>query len=879
MRLTLSRKLGVSIVSLLGLVIISGILSIIQINLIYKDMKHVADVEEPICRAICEMEISANEIGLATLEYLHNPAFEYIEQISKNIKNFEDFYNRYERLIHSEKARQNGVKVLKKFDQYNKLTGKLIGFKDEQMEKLELILRDIEIFDELMEENNQQAVHLKSAQDLEKLVLALKIKNESNELALSLQKYLRTGSAEYLDGIQDDLKDFESYYSPFKKLLHSSSERQRIKDMEGLFKDKSQLVKELIDLEDNKREGLAAFMGLRKEFGHEHDDLFQSNMHKSLREAHTHTNGTVRRAGGYIGLTILACIVTGAFIGAAFKKSITDPVDRLVAFSEGIGNGDFERRVNIRPGDEFGTLGTAFNQMADRLMLKVDQLQRNKRVLQAIFDGISDPLMVIDENMETKRFNRAAAAYYQGSPHDDVVTKFCFRGFRKPNDDCVRCKIMNAVLTHEYQSFEQKSPIYQGRIEKITVYPIAEDGEGTAIVRISDITEERKMEQELIQADKMISLGILVSGVAHEINNPNNFIMLNTPLLMEAWESAVPILEAYCEEKGEFSVGGLPFSEMREEIPGLFNGLEEGSKRIQRIVQDLKDYSRREDADMDHSVDINEVIESAKRLLNNLVKKSTKRFRLDLDKDLPLIKVNRQRIEQVIINLIQNACQAITDKEEEISVSSKYDAARDGIVVEVSDEGVGIPEEELPQIMDPFFTTKRHEGGTGLGLSVSANIVNKHGGNIHVHSERGKGTILTVFLPLHKRDNTAKILVVDDDDQVRSSLSTLLKRQGYYQVDEASNGKEASLKLIQDPPDVLLLDIILPDMSGAQICRLIKGDPALSQMKVVLLTGHPDSNEIIKINDLGFRDILIKPFGALDIMTAIKRPLNQASQL
>ena len=278
-----------------------------------------------------------------------------------------------------------------------------------------------------------------------------------------------------------------------------------------------------------------------------------------------------------------------------------------------------------------------------------------------------------------------------------------------------------------------------------------------------DVTDRKQIEeqakihqQQLMQAGKMVALGTLVSSVAHEINNPNNFIMLNTPLLSEAWKDAMPILGEYYERNGDFVIGGMKYTEMCDNIPILFSGILDGAKRIKQIVEDLKDFVRRDTSDMTQSVDMNAVLRSAISLLSNTIMKSTNHFSVAYGKNLPVLKGNFQRFEQVMINLIQNACQALPDNRKGIFVSTSYDEKKPSVVVQVEDEGTGIPSEMLSHITDPFYTTKSDSGGLGLGLSISSRIVREHGGVLTFTSEPGKGTRAEIVLPISRISPTPR---------------------------------------------------------------------------------------------------------------------------
>ncbi|MEL6822572.1 MAG: ATP-binding protein, partial [Calditrichota bacterium] len=270
---------------------------------------------------------------------------------------------------------------------------------------------------------------------------------------------------------------------------------------------------------------------------------------------------------------------------------------------------------------------------------------------------------------------------------------------------------------------------------------------------IRDITERKQAENEaevrrkqLVQADKMATLGILSSGMAHEINNPNNYIQLNAQLFKKVWDDVLPILDQYYKAKGDFSLAGMQYSQERDAFNELLSGTLDGARRIERIIRNLKTFARPDITEVNVPVSMGDVLESGIELSRALIQQSTKHFKTSIQKKLPLIMGNAQQLEQVIINLLTNACQALEDSQQ--SIRLKAVAAPNGIVVEVEDTGSGIPEENLAHIFDPFFTTKRDSDGTGLGLSISYQIVQRHGGDLAIRSSVGKGTTVTLFLPV-----------------------------------------------------------------------------------------------------------------------------------
>ncbi len=282
--------------------------------------------------------------------------------------------------------------------------------------------------------------------------------------------------------------------------------------------------------------------------------------------------------------------------------------------------------------------------------------------------------------------------------------------------------------------------------------------EGPEIHRIfitaRDVTEKKKAEdqarmhrEQLYQADKLATLGTLVSGVAHEINNPVTFVMLNAPILKQAWQAVLPILDEHQKNHGDFRVGRMDYSRLRERLPLLVGNIIEGAERVKAIVGELKDFARQGSGDMTAAVDINHTVAKAVGLVGNLIKKSTHHFETNYAEALPPVTGNPRKIEQVVINLIVNACESLPDPGRTVQIATTYDVDSASVIIDVRDEGSGMPPKVLQRIRDPFFTTKRESGGTGLGLAIVDRIVDDHKGQLAFSSVVNQGTTVRVSLP------------------------------------------------------------------------------------------------------------------------------------
>jgi signal transduction histidine kinase len=263
--------------------------------------------------------------------------------------------------------------------------------------------------------------------------------------------------------------------------------------------------------------------------------------------------------------------------------------------------------------------------------------------------------------------------------------------------------------------------------------------------------ELRWKEIQLIQANKMTALGTLVSGVAHEINNPNQVLLMNAGVVARGWDDAVNLLDSYQQDVGDFSLAGLPYTEARGTFGQLIREVEDSARRIQRILTDLRDFVRPRDK-ANEPFDLNDVVDRAIRLLGHVIQKRTDAFHLRLAERLPPVKGNPQQIEQVVINLVVNALEALSRRDHAVEVITALDGEQHAVLVEVRDEGVGIPREHISQLGEPFFTTKETSGGTGLGLAITSSLVRSHNGQLTFSSKPGKGTSVVVSLPCSSDD-------------------------------------------------------------------------------------------------------------------------------
>lgn len=351
----------------------------------------------------------------------------------------------------------------------------------------------------------------------------------------------------------------------------------------------------------------------------------------------------------------------------------------------------------------------------------VDILSRGKYLWESTFDAIQDPVSVLDRHMRIQRANLAMAARV-GVDIRTMIGKHCYEVFAGRNAPCEGCPAAEA-MRRDWQSKSQLQHPINHRDYEVLAYPFpsAKEGDHVLVMHYRDITEERRLQQELVQQEKMAAIGMLAGGVAHEINNPLGGILAFTQLLMREFQENDPIR-----------------SDLEE--------IERAALRCKKIVQDLLDFSRVSSGREKTAVEIGAIMEKVFGFLRREFMSLNLKLHTDIDPNLPPVFGDGNRLQQVFLNLLTNAAQAMP-KGGLITVRASHDPENRRVIVEIVDTGSGIKKDHLNKIFDPFFTTKSPGRGTGLGLSITYRIIREHNGTIQVESVEGEGTTFRLGLP------------------------------------------------------------------------------------------------------------------------------------
>jgi PAS domain S-box-containing protein len=359
------------------------------------------------------------------------------------------------------------------------------------------------------------------------------------------------------------------------------------------------------------------------------------------------------------------------------------------------------------------------------------------------------------------------------------------------------------------------------------------EGKPSVLGMARDVTARKQLEQQLVQSDRLAALGTMAAGVAHEVNNPLAYLMLN----LEWIARKLP------------SVGQDPAS--LEGLTAMLDEARHGAQRVSTIVRELRSFSRA-DGETRTRVDLAEVVQSGIRIAGHEIRHKA-RIVTSFEPARP-VWANEARLEQVVINLLLNAAQAMPEARadhNEIRLSVRPDG-EERTVLEVFDNGEGIALDVLPRIFDPFFTTKPVGVGTGLGLSICHGIVTSLGGHIGAYSEPGEGTTFRVVLPTtdtlvddgqrmgseapsSRHSMRARVLVVDDEPPIANTLRELLAPE--HEVIAATTAREAFDAIERSDFDVVFCDLIMPGAGGIDLYERLRSLHPGMERRIVFMTG------------------------------------------
>ena len=395
-----------------------------------------------------------------------------------------------------------------------------------------------------------------------------------------------------------------------------------------------------------------------------------------------------------------------------------------------------------------------------------------------------------------------------------------------------------------------------------------------------DITEDKRMRQEgelrlqqMIQSHKLKALGEVVTGVAHEINNPVSFIANNIPLLEEMWTAVEPILASDGASHPDWGDKGIGYVEVCTNMKEIIEEFKIASQRIKRVIAGLKEFARTDETVQKKPVKIEEVIQGVLIIVGAQVRKTVSRIDLYIDSNLPTIQGHFQKIEQVIANLLINAHQSITpDRKGKIIITARSIERLNVILIEIEDNGIGMEKEVLDHVFEPFFTTRRDREGTGLGLSISYGLIKEHRGIIGVTSRPDIGSRFSIYLPLDAKTqiNIRPAILCCDSD---ASFLNEIKMSFVDVIDWCCGSNDTSEDVIayleaHPEVDIFISEIKLPKMNGWELTKKIKERFPL--LPVIIYSSDPLAGKQ-EGRMAGKPDYLLKkPFSMLQLQSIIR---------
>jgi two-component system, cell cycle sensor histidine kinase and response regulator CckA len=476
------------------------------------------------------------------------------------------------------------------------------------------------------------------------------------------------------------------------------------------------------------------------------------------------------------------------------------------------------------------------------------RLRQRERWFSATLASIADAVVAVDIGGSVTFMNRAAEEL-TGTALKDAVGRPAHQVLRLIDGEAnalTETPVLQALREERSIFLEQADLVNAAsgatRTINDSAAPVIDDGTVLGAVMVfRDVSERKRLNQQLELADRLASLGTLASGVAHEVNNPLSVIIANAEI----------VLEEIGEAQASTAPGGDP--ERGRHVAAAIQAqreLQSAASRIARIVADLGAFSRPK-PELPGPLDVRDPIEWAIRSTAHVLDERA-RLTTHLEK-VPRVAANDTRLGQVLVNLLINAAHSIAPgapTANEVTVTTRM-GEPDQVVIEVRDTGSGISREDLARIFEPFFTTKPAGVGTGLGLSICHGIVSSLNGRLEVESEVGRGSVFRVILPASKAPPSevppeprvedgphaehGRLMIVDDDEMVLRSLARIL---GHHEVVCLSSAKEALAMLERDSRfDLILCDLMMPGMTGIEFYEALLEKRPEAASRMIFLTG------------------------------------------